>query len=58
MKLALQRAVDKWIGMPLCALLSAFERVRPPRAVVATSVEAGVGGRRAGETRGWGAGRL
>lgn len=31
MKLALQRAVDKWIGIPLCALLSAFERVRPPR---------------------------
>lgn len=43
MKLALQRAVDKWIGMPLCALLSAFERVRPPRAVVGTSVEAGNG---------------
>ncbi len=32
MQVRLQRAVDKWIGVPLCALLSLLERLRPARA--------------------------
>ncbi len=32
MQVRLQRAVDKWIGVPLCALFSLIERLRPARA--------------------------
>ncbi len=31
MQVRVQRAVDKWIGVPLCALLSLIERFRPAR---------------------------
>ena len=31
MQVRVQRAVDKWIGVPLCALLSLIERLRPSR---------------------------
>lgn len=31
MNLAVQRFVDRYVGIPLCALLSLFERIRPAR---------------------------
>ena len=31
MNIAFQRAVDRWVGIPVCGLLSLWERIRPQR---------------------------
>src|SRR5574343_473927 len=36
MNIQFQRAVDRWVGVPVCALLSWLERRRPSRAPAAT----------------------
>lgn len=36
MNIQFQRAVDRWVGVPVCALLSWLERLRPSRAPAAT----------------------
>ena len=36
MQIGTQRAVDRWIGVPLCALLSLVNRSLPPRPAAPT----------------------